>query len=82
MVFTSAMRSLSERFAVFSMYASTSAFCSGVVICETNSCSGAKVIKVTPKMVSGRVVKTEILKSEFCNLKSTDAPTDFPIQFL
>ena len=80
-VFTSAIRSRSERFAVDSMYFSTACFCAGVVILATKSCSGAKVMNVTPKIVSGLVVKTEILSSEFCNLKSTIAPTDFPIQF-
>ena len=60
MVFTSAIRSRSLRLAVAAIYASTSSFCSEVVILATNSCSGAKVIKLTPKMVSGRVVKTEI----------------------
>ena len=32
-------------------------------------------------MVSGRVVKTSILSSEFSSLKITEAPFDFPIQF-
>src|SRR5690606_16316501 len=64
---------------------STAAFCSGVVIVETSSCSGANVIKFTPKIVSGRVVKTSmgvgrwVLDAEI-TLKVTDAPTDFPIQ--
>ncbi len=60
MDFTSAIRSNSLRLDVAFIYASTAAFCSAVVIFETNSCSGANVIKLTPKTVSGRVVKTSI----------------------
>ena len=60
MVFTSAIRSRSLRLEVALTYASTAVFCAAVVIFVTKSCSGAKVIKVTPKMVSGRVVKTSI----------------------
>ena len=74
------MRSRSLRFAVASIYPSTSVFCSVFVIFDTNSCSGANVIKLTPKMVSGRVVKTSITSSCPFTLKDTDAPTDFPIQ--
>ena len=32
-------------------------FCSGVVTCATSSLSGANTIKVTPNIVSARVVK-------------------------
>ncbi len=60
MVFTSAILSLSLRFAVASTYFSTASLYSGVVISETNSCSGARVMNDTPKIVSGRVVKTPI----------------------
>jgi hypothetical protein len=35
-------------------------FCSGVVNFSTKGFSGAKTIKVAPKIVSGRVVKTSI----------------------
>ena len=38
-------------------------------------------MNVTPKTVSGRVVKTSIFKSEFSTLKVRDAPFDLPIQF-
>ena len=42
-------------------------------------------MKVTPKMVSGRVVKTSIVIGSWVleagrTLKETIAPTDFPIQ--
>jgi hypothetical protein len=56
--FTSAMRSTSERLSTYFRYFSISSFCSDVVIFFTKSCSGASTIKSTPKMVSGRVVKT------------------------
>ena len=85
MVFTSAIRSRSLRFDVAVMYSSTTCFCSFVVISATKGCSGANVIKLTPKIVSGRVVNTSIVVGfsgfEMGNtLKETDAPTDFPIQ--
>ena len=51
------MRSRSVRFFVLSIYASTSAFCPGVVSFSTSSLSGASTMKVTPNIVSARVVK-------------------------
>ena len=56
--FTSAMRSTSLRLSTYFKYFSTSAFWASVVIFFTRSCSGASTMKSTPKMVSGRVVKT------------------------
>ena len=41
-------------------YASTSCFCSAIVMLSINSCSGQSTMKVAPKMVSGRVVKMPI----------------------
>ena len=41
-------------------YSSTAAFCPGVVSTSTSGCSGASTMKVAPKMVSGRVVKTRM----------------------
>ena len=37
-------------------------------------------MKETPKIVSGRVVKTSMLSVEFSMAKVTLAPWDFPIQ--
>ena len=46
-----------------------------------NSCSGDKTKYVTPKIVSGLVVKTSILSSKPSISKLIEAPTLFPIQF-
>ena len=43
-------------------------------------CSGASDIKVTPKIVSGLVVKMEILSSLPSSSKSHVRPVDLPIQ--
>ena len=48
-----------------------------------HSCSGATTIKVTPKIVSGRVVKISSLRvvpSAICASKNTCAPSERPIQ--
>ena len=63
MSFTFACLSLSVFAAALVLYAAIEALLSAVVIRSTNSCSGAKTINVTPKIVSGRVVKTSILPS-------------------
>ena len=79
----SACRSLSVFNDEAFIYASTSALCSLLTIVCTNGCSGASTTKETPKIVSGRVVNTSILElSSRSKLKKTDAPIDFPIQFL
>ena len=57
----SAWRSRSLLFFVMVTYSSTALLFSVVVKASTNSCSGAKVTNDTPKMVSGRVVKTSIV---------------------
>ena len=80
MVLTSAIRSRSLRLEVAKTYSATAVFCCAVVMVSTNACSGAKVIKETPKMVSGRVVKTSIVASWSLTLNVTAAPTDLPIQ--
>ena len=51
------MRSLSVRPFTYLIYSSTAAFCSAVVTFSTNSLSGASTMKVTPNIVSARVVK-------------------------
>ncbi len=76
----SAMRSRSDRFLAWAMYSSTAARFSGVVSSPTHSCSGAMTMNVTPKMVSGRVVKISSLRSEPSMSKKTCAPTERPIQ--
>ena len=53
----SLMRSRSVRFFTYSMYSATASRCSSVVSLATSSLSGARTMKVTPKMVSARVVK-------------------------
>ncbi len=50
--------------------------------CSHNSCSGETVTNVTPKIVSGLVVKTPITESVPSTGKSIWAPFDLPIQFL
>ena len=54
----------------------------GVVNCATNSLSGANTIKVTPNMVSARVVKIVNSRSLSFTLNCTSAPSERPIQFL
>ena len=76
----SAMRSRSERFRASAMYRSTASRFSGVVSSPTHSCSGAMTMNVTPKIVSGRVVKISSLRSEPWMSKKTCAPTERPIQ--
>ena len=78
--FVSAMRSRSERFLVWQMYSSTAALFSGVVREPTHSCSGAMTMNVTPKIVSGRVVKISSFFSESRMSKKTCAPSERPIQ--
>ncbi len=62
------------------MYSSTAARFPGAVSSPTHSCSGAMTMNVTPKMVSGRVVKISSLRSEPSMSKKTCAPTERPIQ--
>ena len=78
--FTSACRSRSLRFFAHVTYASTSAFCSDVVISAIISCSGQSTMKVTPKMVSGRVVKISNERLSPSIGKKTEAPSLRPIQ--
>ena len=76
----SEMRSRSVLFFVAATYLSTSALYSGVVSCSTNSFSGAKTKKVTPNMVSARVVKMVIFTSLSLTANSTSVPSERPIQ--
>ena len=62
------------------MYSSTALRFSAVVSSPTHSCSGAMTMNVTPKIVSGRVVKISSLRSEPWMSKKTWAPTERPIQ--
>ena len=62
------------------MYSSTTMACVLVLICCTNASSGAITIKSTPKIVSGRVVYTVMLKVECCMAKVISAPWLLPIQ--
>ena len=62
------------------MYSSTAALFSGVVSSPTHSCSGAMTMNVTPKIVSGRVVKISSFRSLFSMSKKTWAPSERPIQ--
>ncbi len=79
-----------------STYASTSARRSSVVSSATSGCSGARTMKVAPKSVSGRVVKTRMTGRSAWSFagswrssaillrasgKTTSAPSLLPIQF-
>ena len=74
------MRSRSERFLAWQMYSSTAALLPGVVSSPTHSCSGAMTMKVTPNIVSGRVVNISSLRAESFMSKKTWAPSERPIQ--
>ena len=76
----SLMRSRSVRFFTYARYSSTSARCSVVVSLSTSSLSGASTMKVTPKMVSARVVKIVNDSSELATLNAISVPSLRPIQ--
>ena len=65
------------------IYSSTSFFCSFEVNTDTSSCSGARTIKLTPKIVSGRVVNTSTTESFALPAPENrkEAPSERPTQF-
>ena len=79
--FTVDVLSISVNDLIESLYSSTLFCCSEVVSFSTKGCSGARTIYVAPKRVSGLVVNIFITSLEPSILKSTSAPTLFPIQF-
>ena len=75
------MRSRSVRLFTYFMYSSTWARCPAVVTWSTSSLSGASTKKVTPNIVSARVVKMVKRMSLSATLISTSVPSLRPIQF-
>ena len=76
-------RSISVLRRAAATYASTSVRRSSLVSTATSGCSGARTMKVAPKIVSGRVVKTRIGSTPPASTgKSISAPSERPIQFV
>ena len=72
--------SISVNDLIESMYLSTLVLYSSVVSFSTSGCSGARTIYVAPNNVSGLVVNIFIFSFNPSIIKSTSAPTLFPIQ--